>query len=200
MSGSVIASALAGVTLWSFLEYVIHRWLGHKHVKNPFGAEHVRHHARGNYFAPSWKKALVAIGVIALLIAPAIAALGRGPGVAFVLGFVGFYVTYEVVHRLEHVHPGLGPYGRWARRHHFTHHFVDARVNHGVTSPVWDLVFGTYRAPGVIVVPPKLRPHWLLDPETNEVRAEWRDTFVLGGRARAATTDAPAEVIAGASG
>jgi hypothetical protein len=39
----------------------------------------------------------------------------------------------------------LGWYGRWARGHHFHHHFVDARVNYGVTSPVWDVVLRTRR-------------------------------------------------------
>jgi sterol desaturase/sphingolipid hydroxylase (fatty acid hydroxylase superfamily) len=177
----VAAAALAGAFTWTFLEYVIHRWLGHdpRFRGNPFGVEHVRHHAEGNYFAPTWKKLLFAPVVAGAVAVPAILASGPAIGVAYAAGLVGFYGAYELLHRLEHVWEGLGPYGRWARRHHFTHHFVDARCNHGVTTPLWDLVFGTYRKVNVITVPPKLCMSWLRDPETGAVRASVAGTFVL---------------------
>jgi sterol desaturase/sphingolipid hydroxylase (fatty acid hydroxylase superfamily) len=180
----MIALALvAGVLTWSFLEYCIHRWLGHdkRYRKNPFGVEHIRHHAEGNYFAPWWKKAIAASVVTVSLGAPAILLGGRA-GAAWIAGFVGFYIAYEILHRLEHVWAGFGPYGRWARRHHFTHHFVDARCNHGVTSPLWDLVFGTYRRPEPMVVPRKLKMPWLEDPKTGEVRADWADLMSFAPR------------------
>ena len=63
------------------------------------------------------------------------------------------------------------------------HHFVDARFNHGVTSPLWDVVFGTYRAPGVIPVPVKLKMQWLTDPQTGEVHAPFSAWYTLRGRA-----------------
>jgi sterol desaturase/sphingolipid hydroxylase (fatty acid hydroxylase superfamily) len=162
-----------GALAWSLLEYLIHRWMGHdrRFRKSPFGVEHVRHHIEGNYFAPTWKKvsfvALVA-GVL-LLIASA----------PFVAGLLTAYTAYEVLHRREHTHAGIGPYGRWARRHHFHHHFVDGRTNHGVTSPIWDVVFRTYDPPSRIRVPRKLCMAWLLDPATNDVRAEHSHIYSL---------------------
>jgi sterol desaturase/sphingolipid hydroxylase (fatty acid hydroxylase superfamily) len=166
----VIAAAL-GVLTWTLLEYLMHRWLGHRFRRNPFGREHVRHHVEGNYFAPTWKK---------LIFAAAIAtALGLLAGIAFAAGLIGAYAAYEVLHRLEHTHAGIGPYGRWARRHHFHHHFVDGRTNHGVTSPIWDFVFGTYQAPSTIRVPRKLCMPWLVDPATGEIRAAYAHTYQL---------------------
>jgi len=181
MSLSIVTAALAGVFSWTFLEYVIHRWLGHdpRFRRNPFGVEHVRHHIEGNYFAPTWKKLLFAPVAALVLGVPAALLLGAALGGAYVAGLMGFYGAYEVLHRLEHVWAGLGPYGRWARRHHFTHHFVDARYNHGVTSPLWDLVFGTYKRADLITVPPKLAMQWLKDPETGAVRAEHAGTYVM---------------------
>jgi sterol desaturase/sphingolipid hydroxylase (fatty acid hydroxylase superfamily) len=177
----VVVAALLGAFTWTFLEYVIHRWLGHVKgaKKNPFGMEHVRHHIEGDYFAPSWKKGLVAALFTSILCVPAFALAGRAIGGAYVLGLMGFYGAYEVLHRLEHVWAGIGPYARWARKHHFYHHFVDARMNHGVTSPIWDFVFGTYRKPGTITVPKKLCMAWLKDPETGDIRAQHAGTFVL---------------------
>jgi 4-hydroxysphinganine ceramide fatty acyl 2-hydroxylase len=175
---------LLGVLAWTFLEYVIHRWLGHdrRFRRTPFGQEHVRHHIEGNYFAPTWKKLAIALLATALLSAPAVLLAGATAGMAWVLGLMTFYGVYEVSHRREHTHAGLGAYGRWARRHHFHHHFVDGRANHGVTSPLWDVVFGTYQATSVIKVPPQLCMAWLLDPATGDVRAEHAGTFVLRRR------------------
>jgi len=177
----VIAAALCGVLTWTLLEYLIHRWMGHdrRFRRTPFGVEHVRHHIEGDYFAPTWKKLIAAALFIGVLIAPAIAIAGTARGAAYVLGLVGFYGVYEWLHRREHTHAGIGPYGRWARRHHFHHHFADGRVNHGVTSPLWDLVFRTYVTPGVIRVPAKLCMAWLLDPATGEIRREHAATYQL---------------------
>ena len=177
----MIAAAACGVLTWTLLEYLIHRWMGHdrRFRRSPFGIEHVRHHVEGNYFAPTWKKLVAAALVAAVLCGPAIAIAGVANGVAYVAGLVAFYGVYEWLHRREHTHAGVGPYGRWARRHHFHHHFVDARTNHGVTSPLWDVAFGTYRRPTKIRVPVKLCMAWLRDPVTGEIRSEHAGTYEL---------------------
>ena len=184
---SVLAAFLLGAITWTFLEYVIHRWLGHdvRTRPNPFAAEHVRHHSQGDYFAPAWKKGLSALVAVALLIGPSVALAGAVVGSSFALGFVSMYIAYEVLHRRDHTHPGRGSYMRFLRRHHFYHHFTDPSCNHGVTSPVWDWVFGTLRAPGLIRVPPKLAMRWLLDPSTGDVRPAYARHYELmrkGGR------------------
>jgi sterol desaturase/sphingolipid hydroxylase (fatty acid hydroxylase superfamily) len=174
-----VVACAGGMAGWTFLEYVIHRWLGHdpRYRGNPFGVEHVRHHAEGNYFAPTPKKVAVAVIVAVLLGAPAWL-LGGSIGVAAVAGLITMYAAYEVLHRREHTHPGIGAYGRWARAHHFHHHFVDPRANHGVTTPLWDLVFRTYRRPAVIPVPAKLCMRWLLD-DRGAVRSEHAARYTL---------------------
>ena len=168
-------AALLGALTWTLLEYAMHRFLGHdrRTFPNPFGNEHTRHHSQGDYFAPAWKKALVALGGLAVV--------GLALGPAFALGFVSMYVVYEVVHRRAHTHRGVGAYGRYLRRHHFHHHFMNPRSNHGVTSPLWDVVFGTLETPGRIRVPRKLQMRWLVDPATGQVRADEQAHYELGG-------------------
>ncbi|MFT7519124.1 MAG: sterol desaturase/sphingolipid hydroxylase (fatty acid hydroxylase superfamily) [Kiritimatiellia bacterium] len=177
----LVSSAVLGVLCWSFLEYVIHRWLGHHPAMagNPFGKEHIAHHARGDYFAANWKKGLAALGVLAVVAPPAVLLVGWGPGLCFSLGLVGFYLYYEALHRLEHVWRGAGPYSRWARKHHFYHHFHDPRKNHGVTSPVWDVVFGTYVRVERVRVPTKLAMTWLTDPKTGKIWTELQGDYEL---------------------
>ncbi len=176
----VAIALFLGALTWSFLEYCIHRWLGHdrRFRPNPFAKEHVRHHIEGDYFAPARKKAMAAVLAITATAIPAVLVAGLWPGLAYASGLTGFYLTYEAIHRLEHVKAGWGAYGRWARKHHFYHHFVDARYNHGVTSPIWDLVFGTYRTAEVIKVPPRLMMDWLGNPETG-VKPEHAGTYAL---------------------
>lgn len=174
-----------GAATWSLLEYLLHRFLGHdrRTMPNFFSVEHSRHHSEGDYFAPTWKKALVAIaisgltfGLLRLLVDPAIAA-------AYTTGFVGMYGTYEVLHRRAHTHAGIGAYGRFLRRHHFHHHFANPKSNHGVTSPVWDLAFGTYEPATEVRVPVKLAMRWLVDPRTGRVRERFAAQYRLVGRA-----------------
>jgi sterol desaturase/sphingolipid hydroxylase (fatty acid hydroxylase superfamily) len=182
MTACIVGGVLAGVLTWTFLEYVIHRWMGHdrRFRRTPFGLEHVRHHIEGDYFAPTWKKLLLASGLTVVLSVFASWLVGATTGVAYVLGLMSFYGVYEVLHRREHTHAGIGRYGRWARRHHFHHHFVDGRTNHGVTSPLWDVVFGTYRkVEGIIAVPPQLCMRWLRDPRTGDIASEHAAMFVL---------------------
>ena len=199
MIAGVIAAAAAGIATWTALEYLIHRWGGHdrRFRRSPFGVEHIRHHVEGDYFAATWKKLVAAVVVASVLCVPAIAIAGIPIGLAYVAGLISFYGMYELLHRREHTHPGVGPYGRWARRHHFYHHFVDGRTNFGVTTPLWDLAFGTYRRPAIIKVPPRLCMAWLRDPATGAIHPEHAATYQLGKPA-AASRSQPAAPELGA--
>jgi 4-hydroxysphinganine ceramide fatty acyl 2-hydroxylase len=183
---AIVGAIVLGVMTWSFLEYCIHRWLGHdkRLLNNPFGVEHTAHHSQGDYFAPASKKASVAAVFFAVFLPVAVWVAGWVLGTVYVSSAVGFYIYYEVLHRMDHVTEGIGPYGRWARAHHFYHHFHDPRVNHGVTSPIWDVVFRTYVKPGTVRVPEKLQMQWLCDPETGDVWSHLHGRYELRRLAR----------------
>jgi len=179
----IISTLVAGAATWTLLEYIIHRWLGHDARTRPnfFASEHIRHHSEGSYFAPVHKKFLSAFIAGVLIIAPAIFFGGFVLGTSYVVGLLGMYGAYELLHYREHVHPGIGPFGRYLRRHHFAHHFTDPSINHGVTSPCWDWVFGTYRSAEIIRVPRSLAMDWLIDPDTGDLRAEHAKHYQLRG-------------------
>ena len=177
----LVLSAVAGIALWSLAEYLLHRFLGHdrRTWPNGFATEHTRHHSEGDYFAPTWKKALVGLGTVPIVSAVAALLLGVACGTVFGASFVAMYVLYEWVHRRAHMHRGVGAYGRYLRRHHFHHHFGNTRANHGVTSPVWDVVFGTRDAPERIRVPERLCMRWLVDARTGEVFSDLARDYEL---------------------
>lgn len=182
--GVMVLVFVFGAATWTVLEHLIHNYLGHHgRGRNPFGKEHMRHHATTSYFAPTSKKLLAATPVVLLAWGGLAFALGAPIGTAFAAGLVVMYVAYEVVHRRCHTHPPRGAYGRWLRRNHFHHHFLSPKTNHGVTSPLWDYAFGTYReVVGPIRVPLKHAMPWLVDPQTGRVRAEFAADYVLVGR------------------
>ncbi len=184
---AVLLLALAfGIFSWSLLEYLLHRFLGHdrRTMPNFFSVEHTRHHTEGNYFAPTWKKALAAIATSMFVFLLLRSVAEQGMALAYTIGFVGMYVAYEVVHRRAHTHEGIGAYGRYLRRHHFHHHFGNPKANHGVTSPVWDLVFGTYESVAEVRVPAKLAMQWLIDPATGSVWERFSTHYRVVGRMR----------------
>lgn len=180
---------VAGAATWSLTEYALHRFAGHaprqrRSAQRPtlldgdFGSEHQAHHADTRYFTPTPRKvqaAVVALGAIG-----AVGSLFVGPrrALSFAAGFGIAYTAYEVLHRRTHTHAPLGPYGRWARRNHLSHHFSSPSTNHGVTSPLWDLAFGTHRDHGKIRVPVRHAPPWLLDA-AGAVRPEWAEEYEL---------------------
>ena len=174
----VIAAAL-GALAWTFTEYWLHRGLGHRRgARNPFSVEHLKHHATVTWFAPSWKKALAAGAALAVT-GPLLGWWLGAVGLTASVGFAAMYVAYETIHRRLHTHAGRGWYGRWARRHHFHHHFSRPRLNHGVTSPLWDLAFGTLEVPRQVQVPRRNALPWMLD-DAGQLRPELRLEYVLG--------------------
>ena len=169
-----------GLMGWTFAEYALHNWRGHLgRGRNEFSREHLAHHRTTSYFASTKKKALVAASATAIVLPLLILTIGAWRGVWFSIGFLTLYVSYEVLHRRTHTHAPWNAYARWARRHHLFHHFGSAKMNHGVTSPLWDVVFRTYVKPGVIRVPERQVMDWLLDPTTGEVKEPYRADYVL---------------------
>ncbi|MCA9669551.1 MAG: sterol desaturase family protein [Myxococcales bacterium] len=187
MLSTLVASLFAfvgGALLWSFAEYTLHRFWGHEaRGKNEFSREHLRHHAEDGYFTPTPKKLLTAVPIAALFFGGLGYLLGV-VGIALSVGFFAAYTTYEVMHYRLHITPPRNAYGRWARRHHFGHHFNCPKMNHGVTSPIWDVVFRTNQPIDKVRVPKRRAPAsmpWLVD-EQGELRPELAGDFTLVGR------------------
>ena len=136
---AALASIVCGLLLFSLAEYVVHRWLFHA-IDGALERGHRKHHE-----APMGYDALPfflpPLGMLALaglldLVMPATAALLFAG--AFALGYATYGLSHYTIHnhRFRHVLPR-----RWAAAHHIHHFHPD--TNFGVTSLLWDFVFGT---------------------------------------------------------
>ena len=60
--------------------------------------------------------------------------------------FVGFglgYLAYDGTHYAIHHFRMSSRWGRWIKRYHMIHHHTGANARWGVSSPLWDWIFGT---------------------------------------------------------
>ncbi len=76
--------------------------------------------------------------------APCWVALGFDLATAATGGMVAGYLGYVLIHYLiHHMQPRRGTYLYRVRQRHSLHHYISDKGNFGVTTDVWDRVFGT---------------------------------------------------------
>ena len=189
MTASAATTVLAGITLlatgaflWTFGEYLMHRFAMHAlKGKGLASKEHLRHHAEYDSVLESWWFAWSGVVAVGFALGVNAGAWLGWVGWCLGIGWVAGYGFYDWIHWRAHRRPIAHPYERWVRRHHFHHHFRRPTSNHGVTTPIWDLVFGTYeRVEGPIRVPRRLAMRWLTDDQ-GEVRSQYADDYALVG-------------------
>lgn len=173
-----------GAFLWNLAEYLLHRFAMHcLRGRGIMSREHLEHHVHA-----SWRFShILVLAWLGMLLVGWVAwfplgwAVVSGAfGVSVALGWSLGYFFYEYQHAIAHLKPPTSRYGHWLRHHHFHHHFGHPMANHGVTTPLWDIVFGTIERPEVVKVPRRLALVWLLD-EQGELKAEYRDRYLLVG-------------------
>lgn len=137
----------AGLFVWSLAEYFLHRFCFHgTHATRTLRAIrewHVQHHADPEDAAfrifPLWATLCGYVFGYALCYMVS----GSLPAGLVVSGFSLGYLAYELVHTMAHtVHP-RSHLARALKRYHMIHHVAEPHHAFGVTSPVWDWVFGT---------------------------------------------------------
>jgi len=127
----------AGVFAWTLLEYVIHGVLGHAHRTFVSGLHEVHHRDPRAVFAlGSWVP-------VAVVIIGAWWMFGAAPGVIFLGGVAAGFAGYELIHyRIHFSRPSCG-FEERLRARHLAHHFKEPDAIFGVTTRLWDVVFGT---------------------------------------------------------
>jgi sterol desaturase/sphingolipid hydroxylase (fatty acid hydroxylase superfamily) len=144
---------IAGLLLWTLSEYVLHRWIFHFKPRTPFQERmsfmfHGVHHAQ-----PMVKTRLVMPFPLGIPLAGIfcglfylITAVILGSPHLFAPTFSGFltgYLIYDLGHYSFHHLKTKNAYLLFLRKHHMRHHGADSTMRYGVSSPLWDYIFGT---------------------------------------------------------
>jgi sterol desaturase/sphingolipid hydroxylase (fatty acid hydroxylase superfamily) len=138
---------LAGVLFWTLFEYIIHRFVFHFVSKTPRNKKfayilHGNHHEfprdRQRLFMPAIPS--IIISSISFLIMYVL--MGNNAAVFFP-GFILGYLLYASMHYA--IHAWRPPF-KWMKpiwRNHHLHHYKNDEKGFGVSTHIWDKIFGT---------------------------------------------------------
>ena len=150
---NVALGFLIGVFVWTLTEYTVHRFVFHFEPRTPgqekiiflfHGIHHLQPQIKTRLVMPpvvSVPLAFVFYGLIYLILGGLI---GRPAWIAPVFsGFVAGYLIYDLTHYATHHWPMRWSFLKFLKRYHMMHHFKTPERRFGVSSPLWDVVFGT---------------------------------------------------------
>jgi sterol desaturase/sphingolipid hydroxylase (fatty acid hydroxylase superfamily) len=144
---------IIGLFLWTLGEYTLHRFLFHYQAKSEraqriFFLFHGVHHAQPQDktrlvmpFPVSIPLAVIFYGLFSLVLGVFLnSPEWTNPLTA---GFMTGYLVYDLTHYATHHFPMRQGYAKYLKRYHMAHHYKDPNTRYGVSSPLWDWIFGT---------------------------------------------------------
>ena len=142
----------AGFLSWGFIEYVMHRFLFHYDARSSTGRwfvyhAHLSHHENPEANSRHFASLLLSMPVAAAYWLIAWAVTRSWPAATYLLiGMTAGYLYYQWLHFQCHHSKSRLRRLRYLRQYHLLHHYKTPGLRFGVTSPFFDLVFGTYRS------------------------------------------------------
>ena len=143
----IMLTLMGGLLFWTLFEYIAHRFLFHWVSESAFGKKftytlHGNHHHyprdRQRLFmppVPSLMMSSIIFGMVYLVMG--------AHTFMFFPGFIFGYLTYGTMHYAIHA---WNPPFKWMKplwRNHHLHHYKNEHLGFGVSSTLWDHVFGT---------------------------------------------------------
>lgn len=144
---SALGLFLIGWFLFTFVEYMAHRYLFHMDTDTEM-KKTIQYTFHGNHHDfPKDKKRLAMPPIMSLLLASFFFFLFRLLFGQFVFGILsGFlfgYALYLFVHYAVHAFAPPRNFLKTLWVHHAIHHYKDEERAYGVSSPLWDWILGT---------------------------------------------------------
>lgn len=141
-----------GVAIWTFVEYLLHRFLFHLDEWLPDNRVGLTLHflLHGiHHYLPMDRYRLVMPPTLFVILAAPFYKLAHTvffynwyAAVTVFSGGIFGYVCYDLTHYFLH-HRNLPAWYRALKKYHLAHHFADYQNGFGVTSRFWDWVFNT---------------------------------------------------------
>jgi sterol desaturase/sphingolipid hydroxylase (fatty acid hydroxylase superfamily) len=138
---------LGGLFVFTFVEYLVHRYAFHIDTDTP-GKAKFQHTFHGVHHDNPRDKSRLAMPPVASVTLAAILFIGYrlvlgNYGLPFTAGFLAGYATYLVVHFSVHAFRPPKNFLRILWVHHAVHHYKEPDRAFGVSSPLWDVIFRT---------------------------------------------------------
>jgi sterol desaturase/sphingolipid hydroxylase (fatty acid hydroxylase superfamily) len=148
----VVLVFFAGMFFWTFFEYIMHRFAFHFIAENERAMKivyiiHGNHHEyprdRERLFMPPVPSLILSSVIFSMLYFIAKWFGGSENAFAFFPGFMLGYLIYGSMHYA--IHAWNPPY-KWMKplwRNHHLHHYKNEHLGFGVSTTLWDRLFGT---------------------------------------------------------
>lgn len=148
-AGITIGMFLVGVLSFTLVEYILHRFVFHMGTFSAFRAK-VQYTIHGvHHEFPKDKDRLAMPPLLSITIATVLLLLFRlvmgDLAFSFFPGFLVGYAAYLGVHYMVHVYQPPKNFFKILWINHSVHHYKNGEVVFGVSSPLWDYIFGTMR-------------------------------------------------------
>jgi len=143
---------VVGLFVWTLTEYMLHRFVFHFNASSKAGKYfvflfHGLHHDDPQDGTRLVMPPVPAILIIFLLYHFFSLFIPADYLQLFMANFLIGYLIYDYIHYATHHFPMTGPVGRYLRTYHLKHHYSGEESRYGVSSPLWDYVFGTVTGP-----------------------------------------------------
>jgi sterol desaturase/sphingolipid hydroxylase (fatty acid hydroxylase superfamily) len=149
----VPAAFLIGVFVWTLSEYLLHRFVFHFRAQAPYQEKIIYLFHGIHHHQPQCKTRLVMPPVVSIplsfvfyglfsLVVGFLFGLPSWVG-PMVSGFTIGYLAYDLTHYATHHFPMRSGIFKYLKRYHMMHHYKTPEQRFGVSSPLWDVVFGT---------------------------------------------------------
>ena len=148
-AGTTIGLFLLGVIAFTWVEYMVHRHVFHMKTYSAL-REKLQYTMHGvHHEFPKDKDRLAMPPLLSVTIATILLLLFRvamGDLVfAFLPGFLVGYAAYLSVHYMVHAFAPPKNFFRVLWLNHGSHHYKNGELIYGVSSPLWDYIYGTMR-------------------------------------------------------
>ena len=150
---SGLVTFLVGLIVWTLSEYILHRFVFHFPPHTPLleritflfhGVHHTQPQEPSRLVMPpvvSIPLGFLFYGLFSLVFG-VLLKMPQVIGTAF-SGFITGYLIYDLTHYATHHFPMHSGVLKYLKRYHMQHHYKTPEMRFGVSSPLWDIVFGT---------------------------------------------------------
>ena len=147
----ILVLCLTGVVTWGLIEYCLHRFVFHFDAQSEKGrarvyAMHLSHHAQPKALDDLFTSLQLSLPIALCYCALGWAITGSWQVVVYLfIGLTAGYFSYEFLHYRAHHHTPRGRLLRYLKKYHMLHHHQSPALRFGVTSPLFDYLFGTFQ-------------------------------------------------------
>lgn len=147
MGWTITLLFVAGMFFWTFFEYMMHRYIFHMIAESPRAQKFIYVLHGNHHHFPRDKERLFMPPIPSLIIASMVfSLLYLAMGHYAFLFFPGFILGYLIYGSMHYAIHAWNPPFKWMKplwRNHHLHHYKDEEHGYGVSTTLWDRVFGT---------------------------------------------------------